>query len=116
AADVRMRALKALGVRMAIDDFGTGYSSLAYLRRFPIDVLKLDRSFISGIERNGPSAAMAEAFVRLGRALYIETVAEGVETSTEAELLRELDCQHAQGFLFSRPVDPATIEALLGAD
>jgi diguanylate cyclase (GGDEF)-like protein len=115
-AEQRLRTLKGLGVRIAIDDFGTGYSSLAYLRRFPIDVLKLDRTFISGLERNGPSAALAEIFVQLGRALHIETVAEGVETMGEAELLRDLDCQLAQGFQFSRPVDPACIAALLVAD
>jgi EAL domain-containing protein (putative c-di-GMP-specific phosphodiesterase class I) len=115
-AEERLRALKSLGVRIAIDDFGTGYSSLAYLRRFPIDVLKLDRTFISGLERDESSAAMAEVFVQLGRVLRIETVAEGVETMGEAELLRGLDCQLAQGFLFSRPVDPASIGALLLAD
>src|SRR4029077_1067406 len=78
-AEERLMALKALGVRIAIDDFGTGYSSLAYLRRFPIDVLKLDRSFISGLEQDTSSSAMAEVFVKLGHILGIETVAEGVE-------------------------------------
>jgi diguanylate cyclase (GGDEF)-like protein/PAS domain S-box-containing protein len=115
-AEERLRALKALGVRIAIDDFGTGYSSLAYLRRFPIDVLKLDRSFISGLEQDRSSAAMAEVFVKLGHILGIETVAEGVETMAEAEMLRDLDCEQAQGFLFSRPVDAATIAALIAAD
>jgi diguanylate cyclase (GGDEF)-like protein/PAS domain S-box-containing protein len=115
-AGQRLLALKALGVRIAIDDFGTGYSSLAYLRHFPIDVLKLDRSFISGIEQDSSSAAMAEVFVKLGAVLGIVTVAEGVETMAEAQLLRDLDCQQAQGFLFSRPVDAATISALIAAD
>jgi diguanylate cyclase (GGDEF)-like protein/PAS domain S-box-containing protein len=115
-AEERLVALRALGVRIAIDDFGTGYSSLAYLRRFPIDVLKLDRSFISGLEHDTASAAMAEVFVKLGHILGIETIAEGVETIAEARLLRHLDCEQAQGFLFSRPVDAATIAALIAAD
>jgi diguanylate cyclase (GGDEF)-like protein len=105
----RMAVVKLLGVRMAIDDFGTGYSSLSYVHRFPVDVLKLDRSFISGLERDQSATAMAEVFVRLGRLLNLTTVAEGIETSGEAEALRRLDCHLAQGFLFGRPTDPATI-------
>ena len=109
----RMAVLKSLGVRLAIDDFGTGYSSLSYVRKFPVDVLKLDRSLITGLEQDPSAVAMAEVFVRLGRLLSLTTVAEGIETSGEAEILRRLDCHLAQGFHFGRPTDPATIAARL---
>jgi diguanylate cyclase (GGDEF)-like protein/PAS domain S-box-containing protein len=112
-AAARMAVVKSLGVRLAIDDFGTGYSSLSYVRKFPVDVLKLDRSFISGLERDPSAIATAEVFVRLGRLLGLTTVAEGVETVAEADTLRRLECDMAQGFHFGRPSDPATIGRLL---
>lgn len=105
----QLAKLKSLGVQLAIDDFGTGYSSLNYVSRFPVDILKLDRSFITGLRLGTSSAAMAETFIRLGRLLNLETVAE-------AEALRALRCQSAQGFYFARPVDAATIEAFLAED
>jgi diguanylate cyclase (GGDEF)-like protein/PAS domain S-box-containing protein len=112
----RLAELKSLGVRLAIDDFGTGYSSLNYVSRFPVDILKLDRSFITGMQLGTASAAMVETFIRLGRLLNLETIAEGVETLAEAEALWALRCQSVQGFYFARPVDAATIEAFLAED
>jgi diguanylate cyclase (GGDEF)-like protein/PAS domain S-box-containing protein len=112
----RLAELKSLGVRLAIDDFGTGYSSLNYVSRFPVDILKLDRSFITGMQLGTASAAMVETFIRLGRLLNLETIAEGVETLAEAEALRALRCESVQGFYFARPVDAATIEAFLAED
>jgi diguanylate cyclase (GGDEF)-like protein/PAS domain S-box-containing protein len=108
--------LKSLGVQLAIDDFGTGYSSLNYVDRFPVDILKLDRSFITGLRLGTSSAAMAETFIRLGRLLNLDTVAEGVETVADAQALRALRCQSAQGFYFARPGDAATIEGFLAED
>jgi diguanylate cyclase (GGDEF)-like protein len=99
-------ALKELGVRIAIDDFGTGYSSLGYLKRFPIDVLKIDRSFVDGVERGPEAAAIAAAVVKLGQTLGLITVAEGVENQAQVESLLALDCHFAQGFHYS-PAVPA---------
>jgi len=93
--------LKALGVRIAIDDFGTGYSSLAYLTKFPLDCLKIDRSFVSNIETNTHDRAVADAIISLGHSLKLDVVAEGVET--EAQLDRLRGCDGFQGFLISRP-------------
>jgi diguanylate cyclase (GGDEF)-like protein/PAS domain S-box-containing protein len=105
---VHLTALKALGVRLAVDDFGTGYSSLSYLQRFPIDVLKIDRSFVLGIDRGPEDSALARAIVRLAQTLRLVAVAEGVENEAQAALLRQLGCQLAQGYLFARPA-PATV-------
>ncbi|MGI5236616.1 putative bifunctional diguanylate cyclase/phosphodiesterase [Dactylosporangium sp. CA-139066] len=99
----RLARLRAFGIRIAIDDFGTGYSSLAYLRTLPIDVLKIDRAFVSRIEER-QDKALFRAVVELARSLYLQPVAEGVETRGQAGVLRELDCGLAQGFLFSRPL------------
>jgi predicted signal transduction protein with EAL and GGDEF domain len=108
-----MRRLKALGVRLAIDDFGTGYSSLAYLHRFPVDVLKIDRAFVSSVAAGEQPMALARAIVELGRALALDTVAEGIERTSELAPFRELGCSHGQGYLFARPADPVTVEGLL---
>ena len=113
AARERLAALKALGVRLAIDDFGTGYSALSYLRQFPIDVLKIDKSFVGDVAEGGQPAALAAAIVALGDALSLRTVAEGVESAAQATVLAELGCPLAQGYHFGRPVDAATIAALL---
>ncbi|HEV7584992.1 MAG TPA: EAL domain-containing protein [Solirubrobacteraceae bacterium] len=109
----RLMAIKQLGVRIAIDDFGTGYSSLAHLQQFPVDALKIDRSFISGMSHNKEGEALIHTLVQLGKALSIDTVAEGIEQQQELSLLREEDCDSGQGFLFARPLDPAATEAFL---
>jgi diguanylate cyclase (GGDEF)-like protein len=109
----RLTAVKALGVRIAIDDFGTGYSSLAHLQRFPVDALKIDRSFISGLTHNEEGETLMHTLVQLGKALSIETFAEGIEQQQELSVLREQDCDSGQGFLFARPLDVAATEAFL---
>jgi diguanylate cyclase (GGDEF)-like protein len=107
----RLTEIKLLGVRIAIDDFGTGYSSLAHLQRFPVDALKIDRSFISGLKSNQEGATLIHSLVQLGKALSIETFAEGIEQPHELSLLQDEDCDSGQGFLIARPLDvPATEE------
>ncbi|WP_432830470.1 putative bifunctional diguanylate cyclase/phosphodiesterase [Dactylosporangium sp. CA-092794] len=108
----RLARLRAFGIRIAIDDFGTGYSSLAYLRTLPLDVLKIDRAFVSRIEER-QEKALFRAVVELARSMYLQPVAEGVETTGQARVLRELDCALAQGFLFARPLPAASLTALL---
>ena len=98
-----LRDLKATGVRLSIDDFGTGYSSLAYLRCLPIDVLKVDRSFVSGLGEEGKDTAIVTAMVELAHSLKLAVVAEGVETQTELEMVRRAGCDEAQGYLLGRP-------------
>jgi diguanylate cyclase (GGDEF)-like protein len=109
----RLTAIKQLGVRIAIDDFGTGYSSLAHLQRFPVDALKIDRSFISGLRDNSEGETLIHSLVQLGKALSIETFAEGIEGPEELSLLRAEECDSGQGFLFARPLDAAETEAFL---
>jgi predicted signal transduction protein with EAL and GGDEF domain len=109
----RLAALKRLGVRLAIDDFGTGYSSLAYLQRFPVDLLKIDKSFIDQVGSAGAESPLARAILGLGGALGMGVVAEGVETATQWERLRELGCEFGQGFYLARPMPPAEAERLL---
>lgn len=106
-------ALKAVGVRLSIDDFGTGYSSLSYLRRFPIDELKIDRSFVATMAKERGQLAVVRSVVRLGETLGLDTIAEGVEDDQQLASLRTLRTSLGQGFLFSRPVDAADIPALL---
>ncbi|MGD0853322.1 MAG: EAL domain-containing protein [Acidimicrobiales bacterium] len=109
----RLKLLKSLGVRIAIDDFGTGYSSLAYLRQFPIDILKIDRLFVSGIADSRESAALVHTLVQLGKVLGIETVAEGVETNDQRSRLENEKVDTGQGFLFARPLAVADLDQLL---
>lgn len=109
----RLRKLKSLGVRIAIDDFGTGYSSLAYLRQFPADALKIDRSFISDIAASAESTALIHTLVQLGKALHIETLAEGIEEQVQLETLQREHCDRGQGFLFSRPLPVEEVERFL---
>jgi diguanylate cyclase (GGDEF)-like protein len=109
----RLAAIKDLGVRIAIDDFGTGYSSLGHLQQFPVDALKIDRSFISGMRDNKEGETLLHTLVQLGKALAIDTVAEGIEEHRELTLLRHEDCDSGQGFLFARPLDVASTEAFL---
>ena len=109
----RLRELKALGVRLAIDDFGVGYSSLGYLRRFDVDVLKLDRSFIQGITISGRELAFATSIVELSKLLGVRTVAEGVESVEQVRKLREIGCDLAQGYFFARPLKVAGVRDFL---
>ncbi|MEO7218562.1 MAG: EAL domain-containing protein [Gemmatimonadaceae bacterium] len=106
----RLHALKALGVRLAIDDFGTGYSSLSYLQRFPIDVLKIDRSFVDGIANGGGDGALARTILALGEMMQVRTLAEGIETQQQCDALVALGCKFGQGFLFARPMLGAEVE------
>ena len=106
-----LRALREMGVRVAIDDFGTGYSSLNYLREFRVDVLKIDRSFVVEIERSPRARIIPQAVVALGQALHLATVAEGVETAGQAEILRAMGCDQLQGYHFGRPREAAEVEA-----
>ncbi len=108
----RLRQLKAHGVRLVIDDFGAGYSSLAYLQRFPVDVLKIDRAFVSDTARP-ENLQIVRTIISLAQSLGLRVVAEGVERQVQLDHLRTLHCDHAQGFMFSRPVDSPEAEALL---
>jgi diguanylate cyclase (GGDEF)-like protein/PAS domain S-box-containing protein len=107
----RLWQLKQLGVRLAIDDFGTGYSSLAYLQRFPLDILKIDKSFIERLADGRQEGALARAVVGLGKALDVLTIAEGIESPEQWRLLRELGCELGQGYLISPPTDATTARA-----
>ncbi|MBC8137230.1 MAG: EAL domain-containing protein [Fibrella sp.] len=108
-----LQGLRSLGVRLSVDDFGTGYSSLAYLRRFPVDILKIDRAFIAGLDKNTPDEALVRASIEMAHALDLLVVAEGVETAAQRDCLRALGCDIAQGFLFSRPVSPEILKPLI---
>jgi EAL domain-containing protein (putative c-di-GMP-specific phosphodiesterase class I) len=105
-----LRRLKALGVQLAIDDFGTGYSSLAYLKQFPVDVLKIDRSFVESVAVADRDPVLSRAIVALGHTLGIETIAEGIERLEQREGLRAMGCRLGQGYFFSRAVPPAEFE------
>jgi EAL domain-containing protein (putative c-di-GMP-specific phosphodiesterase class I) len=109
----RLRSIKDLGVRIAIDDFGTGYSSLAHLQRFPVDALKIDRSFISQLAENPEGETLIRTLVQLGKALSIETLAEGIEGEHELSLLRSEQCDSGQGYLFAKPLEVDAAEAFL---
>jgi len=110
---VRLEELRRLGVRIAIDDFGTGYSSLGYLRRLPVDILKIDKSFIDGVAEGPHESALARAVVKLASTLRLEAVAEGISSRKQLLQLRRLRCPYGQGFFFSRPQPPAVIPRLL---
>jgi diguanylate cyclase (GGDEF)-like protein/PAS domain S-box-containing protein len=109
----RLRELKGLGVQLAIDDFGTGYSSLSYLRRFPIDMLKIDKAFVDGIGRGREDTALAHAIVKLSHTLQLHTVAEGIEEADQAAHLAAIGCQDGQGFHFARPLVTSAMTELL---
>lgn len=104
-----LHRLRQLGIRIALDDFGTGYSALGYLKRFPIDIIKIDRSFVTGIEDQRSDAALIQAILAMAKGMDLQLVAEGIETPSQRQLLRLLGCQYGQGFLFSKPLAAAHI-------
>jgi EAL domain-containing protein (putative c-di-GMP-specific phosphodiesterase class I) len=114
ATIARLTALKALGVRLAVDDFGTGYSSLRYLRRFPIDILKMAKPFVDGLDvGDDEGRALARAIVELASSLKLSCIAEGIEAPAQADVLHELGCGLGQGFHFARPMAPDAMAALI---
>jgi diguanylate cyclase (GGDEF)-like protein len=108
-----LHSMKALGVNLSIDDFGTGYSSLSYLSRFPIDVLKIDRSFVNGVTRDAGNAAIVSSIIALAHNLKLAVIAEGVETAEQLDYLKRHGCDEMQGYYFSKPLDAADFEKLL---
>jgi len=116
AAAEMLQHIKSLGVRLAIDDFGTGYSSLSYLHRFPLDTLKIDRSFISGAAEGSEGMEIARTIMPMAKNLRLDVVAEGVETIEQVGLLRRLQCKYAQGYYFSKPLAPEEVPPLLAEE
>jgi EAL domain-containing protein (putative c-di-GMP-specific phosphodiesterase class I) len=111
----RLGELKALGVQLAVDDFGIGYSSLNYIRRFPVDILKVDKSFIDGVAESGEESALTEAIIGLATILNLRPVAEGIQHADQVEKLRALNCELGQGFYFAAPMPIEGIRELLDA-
>jgi CheY-like chemotaxis protein len=111
-----LTSMKRLGIRISIDDFGTGYSSLSYLKRFPLDALKIDRSFVCEVTENADDAAITRAVVNMAHSLNLKVIAEGVETEEQREFLCRINCELMQGYLFSKPLSPDDCAALLVAD
>jgi diguanylate cyclase (GGDEF)-like protein/PAS domain S-box-containing protein len=116
AAAAALGHIRDLGVRVALDDFGSGYSSLSHLRRFPIDIVKIDKSFVDDVAHAGAESAIARGIIELGRAMNIQTVAEGIEVDEQAEVLRTLGCELGQGFFFARPLAADAWAEMIGAD
>jgi EAL domain-containing protein (putative c-di-GMP-specific phosphodiesterase class I) len=114
-AAAALAALRLTGVRVALDDFGTGYSSISYLRELPVDVLKIDRSFVAGTYAGGPGNALLEAIVAMAKSLGLDVIPEGIEELDQLARLRAMGCHMGQGFLLSRPVSADAIDALLAA-
>ncbi len=111
----RLCEIKALGVRLALDDFGTGYSSLACLHLLPVDTVKIDRSFTSQVDTSSYHRALIEATIRVAESLGMKTVAEGIETESQAAILKHMQCGRGQGFLWSRPLEPEALADWLRA-
>jgi EAL domain-containing protein (putative c-di-GMP-specific phosphodiesterase class I) len=117
ASALLLAKFKAMGVQIAVDDFGTGYSSLSYLNEFPIDVLKIDQSFVKAIDAGteaGRDGAIVSAVIDMGRNLHQRVIAEGVEDEVQLAFLKTHNCDEGQGFLFSQPVDAMRMQAMLG--
>jgi EAL domain-containing protein (putative c-di-GMP-specific phosphodiesterase class I) len=110
-----LRSLKSLGVRLSIDDFGIGYSSLSYLKRFPVDAVKVDRAFVDGLGTDPDDSALVAAIIAMAAALHLEVTAEGVETDDQLRNLIALNCQHAQGFYLARPMPADALTTLIAA-
>ena len=110
-----LRALKGLGIRLAIDDFGTGYSSLSYVRQFPIDVLKIDRSFVASMSAGPDEIALMGSILKLSETLHLQTVAEGIEDAEQLAGLQAMGAELGQGFLFAKPLTTIEISALLAS-
>jgi EAL domain-containing protein (putative c-di-GMP-specific phosphodiesterase class I) len=108
-----LHALRGLGVRLAIDDFGTGYSSLSYLKQLPVDVIKIDKTFVDEVHIDEDDVALVDAVAGLGAALKMQTVAEGIETDAQWDTLRRIGIDHGQGYLFGRPAGPESIVAMM---
>ena len=108
-----MRRLREKGIHLALDDFGTGYSSLAYLKRFPLNTLKIDKAFIDDIAKSSVDRHMAAAIISIAHNLGLKVVAEGVEDEQQLSILRRYDCEMLQGFLYSRPINADRFEKLL---
>ena len=113
ATILKLHELKKLGVKLAIDDFGTGYSSLSYLQRFPIDILKIDKSFVDKLGQGSEGNAVARAIIMMGDSLNLRTIAEGIEHADQIRELRDLGCEAGQGFHFSKPLSSADMAAFL---
>jgi diguanylate cyclase (GGDEF)-like protein len=116
AAAAALGSIRDLGVRVALDDFGSGYSSLSHLRRFPIDIVKIDKSFVDDVAQEGVESAIARGIIELGRAMHLQTVAEGIEVPEQADMLRTLGCDLGQGYLFARPLDASVLSERLAAE
>jgi EAL domain-containing protein (putative c-di-GMP-specific phosphodiesterase class I) len=116
APDRTLGALRKLGVRIALDDFGTGYSSLEHLRRFPVDVIKIDKAFLDRVTGGLRASALTRAIVQLGQTMGLATVAEGVENGAQAATLREIGCRYGQGYWFSKPLNGPALRRLLDQD
>jgi EAL domain-containing protein (putative c-di-GMP-specific phosphodiesterase class I) len=110
---LKLDRLKEMGVRLSIDDFGTGYSSLSYLKRFPIDILKIDRSFVSGLTTDPDDATIVSTIIAMAHNLKMNVVAEGVETSRQLQFVDQQGCEEVQGFFFSQPIAPECITDLI---
>ncbi|MET0909186.1 MAG: EAL domain-containing protein, partial [Ilumatobacteraceae bacterium] len=111
ASTVAMRKLRGLGLHLAVDDFGTGYSSLTYLKRFPVEAIKIDRSFVAGLGLDSEDTTIVEAVVNLGHSFGLEVIAEGLETPLQLARLRAIGCDRGQGYLFGRPRPASIIES-----
>jgi len=113
AANTVFKQLQEFGVQLQIDDFGTGYSALEYLQHFPVDAIKIDRSFINGLGKGHKSTQLVRAMVSMARELGMEIIAEGIETESQLGELKFISCGYGQGFLLSKPLDPSAAQKLL---